>query len=155
MSAVNIFRRMKTIILMGSKSDQEHAQKIVEILKRWKIPFEQHTASAHKTPEKVLRLIKKTNQMKDICFITIAGRSNALSGLVAANSVHPVIACPPFKDKHDYLINIHSTLQMPSDTPVLTVIDPVNAALAAGRVLASGNVGLRKRVGESIKERKR
>ena len=146
---------MKVIILMGSKSDKDHAQKIVDNLKKWKISCEQHVASAHKTPEKALKLINKGNKMKNVCYVTIAGRSNALSGLVAANSVHPVIACPPFSSKEDYLINIHSTLQMPSETPVLTVIDAGNAALAVVRILASGNATLRKRVGKSIIERKR
>ncbi|MEO2090963.1 MAG: AIR carboxylase family protein, partial [Gemmataceae bacterium] len=51
----------------------------------------------------------------------IAGRSNALSGFVAANSEFPTLGCPPFSDKADMLVNIHSTLQMPSNTPVLTV----------------------------------
>ena len=70
-----------------------------------------------------------------VIFVTVAGRSNALSGFVAANSSFPVIACPPFKDKLDYLINIHSTLQMPSKVPVMTVIDPENAVLAIERIL--------------------
>ena len=69
--------------------------------------------------------------------VIIAGRSNALSGFVAANSPFPVIACPPFKDKLDYLVNIHSSLQMPSKVPVMTVIDPKNAVLAAQRILGS------------------
>ncbi len=44
---------------------------------------------------------------------------------------------PPFSDKADMLVNIHSTLQMPSNTPVLTVIDPGNCALAAKRILGA------------------
>ena len=39
-----------------------------------------------------------------------------------------------FSDKSDMLVNIHSTLQMPSQTPVLTVIDPGNCALAVKRI---------------------
>ena len=67
--------------------------------------------------------------------ITVAGRSNALSGLVAANMKWPVIACPPFKDHSDYMVNIHSSIQMPSLVPAMTVIDPGNAALAAVKIL--------------------
>ena len=70
-------------------------------------------------------------------FLTIAGRSNALSGFVGANSDNITIACPPFVDKVDYLVNIHSTLQMPSDTPVLTVIDPGNCVLAIEKIIKS------------------
>ena len=70
-----------------------------------------------------------------LVYITIAGRSNALSGFTAANTTFPVLACPPFADRMDMLVNIHSTLQMPSKVPVLTVLEPENAALAAMRIL--------------------
>ena len=79
--------------------------------------------------------IDKNKDEKDIVYIPLAGRSNALSGFVAANSDSPTLACPPFKDKTDMLVNIHSTLQMPSNTPVLTVLDPGNCALAVKRIL--------------------
>lgn len=124
------------IIIMGSEKDKPHVSKITKELKKLKIPYKEIIASAHKQTKKVLTLVGKYNKDKaKICYITVAGRSNALSGVVAANSVHPVIACPPFKDKRDYQINIHSTLQMPSKVPVLTVLDPNNAALAAQRIL--------------------
>lgn len=124
---------MKVIILMGSDQDKDFVKKIIQALK---VPYKVHIASAHKQPKKVLAVIAKYNKSRErICYITVAGRSNALSGVVAAQARQPVIACPPFKDKHDYLINIHSTLQMPSQVPVLTIIDPANAALAAERIL--------------------
>ena len=127
---------MKAIIIMGSESDKDFVQKITTKLNELKIEFEEHIASAHKQPKEVLAIIEKNNESDDkLCYITVAGRSNALSGFVAANTQQPVIACPPFKDKHDYLINIHSTLQMPSKVPVMTVIDPGNAALAVQRIL--------------------
>ena len=141
---------------MGSVSDKGHAQKIKKELKQWGVKVEEIVGSAHKNPEKVLKLLKKTNASKDaIVYITIAGRSNALSGMVAANSKHPVIACPPFKDKRDYQVNIHSTLQMPSLTPVLTVIDAGNAALAVVRLLGLNNANLSKKVLASIDKRKK
>lgn len=128
--------RKQCIIIMGSEKDELHVSKITKELKNLKIPYKKIVASAHKQTKKLLTLVKKYNKDKaKICYITVAGRSNALSGVVAANSVHPVIACPPFKNKYDYLINIHSTLQMPSKVPVLTVLDPSNAALAAQRIL--------------------
>ena len=93
-------------------------------------------ASAHKNPETVLGYLKEHNQRsRKAVWITVAGRSNALGGFVAANSVLPTIVCPPFSDKSDYLVNIHSSLQMPSDTPAMIVLDPANAALAAKRIL--------------------
>ena len=121
---------MKTIIIMGSTSDEPHAKKITDKLDEYGITWEQHAASAHKQPLKVLEILEANKNEKNIVYITIAGRSNALSGFVAANSEFPTIGCPPFSGKSDRLVNIHSTLQMPSQTPVLTVIYTGNCALA-------------------------
>ena len=126
---------MKTILIMGSTSDEPHAKKITDKLDEYGITWEQHAASAHKNPLKVLEILENNKDGKDIVYITIAGRSNALSGFVAANCEFPTIGCPPFSDKTDMLVNIHSTLQMPSNTPVLTILDPGNCALAVKRIL--------------------
>ncbi len=125
---------MKTIIIMGSTSDEPHAKKIKDKLDEYGIAWEQHAASAHKQPLKVLEILTANKDGKDIVYITIAGRSNALSGFVAANCEFPTLGCPPFSDKADMLVNIHSTLQMPSKTPVLTILDPGNCALAVKRI---------------------
>ena len=87
-----------------------------------------------------------------VVYVTIAGRSYAVSGFVAANTAEvtdnllefsfkfffhfrfPTLACPPFKDKLDMMVNINSTLQMPSDVPALTVLEPSNCALAIKRI---------------------
>jgi 5-(carboxyamino)imidazole ribonucleotide mutase len=119
---------------MGSTSDEPHAKKITTKLDEFKISWEQHAASAHKEPLKVLKILEENKHGKSIVYVTIAGRSNALSGFVAANSSFPTLGCPPFSDKSDMLVNIHSTLQMPSNTPVLTVLDPDNCALAIKRI---------------------
>ena len=126
---------MKTVLILGSASDEGHAKKITDSLDEFGIKWEQHVASAHKQPRKVLDILEANTDEKSVVYVTIAGRSNALSGFVAANSEFPTIGCPPFSDKADMLVNIHSTLQMPSNTPVLTVIDPGNCALAVKRIL--------------------
>ena len=125
---------MKAILIMGSTSDEHHAKKITDKLDDYGVSWEQHAASAHKQPLKVLEILNENKDKENIVYITIAGRSNALSGFVAANSSFPTLGCPPFSDKSDMLVNIHSTLQMPSNTPVLTVIDPGNCALAVKRI---------------------
>ena len=125
---------MKVVIIMGSTSDEPHAKKITDKLDSYNIRCEQHAASAHKEPLKVLEILEANKEKQKIVYVTIAGRSNALSGFVAANSEFPTLGCPPFSDKADMLVNIHSTLQMPSNTPVLTVIDPGNCALAIKRI---------------------
>ena len=125
---------MKAVIIMGSTSDEPHAKKITDKLDEYGITWEQYAASAHKEPLKVLEILDTNKDGNDIVYITIAGRSNALSGFVAANSEFHTIGCPPFSDKADMLVNIHSTLQMPSNTPVLTILDPGNCALAVKRI---------------------
>ena len=125
---------MKTVIIMGSTSDEPHAKKITDKLDEYGIAWTQHATSAHKQPLKVLEILTVNKGEKDIVYIAIAGRSNALSGFVAANCEFPTIGCPPFADKTDMLVNIHSTLQMPSNTPVLTILDPGNCALAIKRI---------------------
>jgi|TARA_Y100000590_G_scaffold214162_1_gene242755 5-(carboxyamino)imidazole ribonucleotide mutase len=128
---------MKVVIIMGSTSDEPHAKKITDKLDEYNIKWEQHAASAHKEPKKVLDILESNENNDHILYVTIAGRSNALSGFVAANSSFPTLACPPFSDKTDMLVNIHSTLQMPSNTPVLTVVDPGNCALAIKRIFGA------------------
>ena len=125
---------MKAVIIMGSTSDEPHAKKITDKLDEYGITWEQHAASAHKEPLKVLEILDANKDGDDIIYITIAGRSNALSGFVAANSEFPTLGCPPFSDKADMLVNVHSTLQMPSNTPVLTILDPGNCAIAVKRI---------------------
>lgn len=127
---------MRTIvIIMGSESDTWHADKILAELEGYPAQIRVHVASAHKQPLEVLSIIDSCKEEQAVVFITIAGRSNALSGFVAANTRFPVIACPPFSDKTDMLVNIHSSLQMPGKVPAMTVLDAGNAALAAKRIL--------------------
>jgi phosphoribosylaminoimidazole carboxylase PurE protein len=138
--------------ILGSKIDLDHAKKIQAVLDDYGIKHETYVASAHKVPKITLEIINKFNEKKEsIVFVTIAGRSNALSGLVSANTHFPVVACPPFSDKSDYLTNIHSTLQMPSETPALAVVDPKNAGQAVARLLGLTNKDLAKKVKNHIK----
>ena len=125
---------MKVVIIMGSASDEAHAKKITDNLDNLDINWEQFVASAHKQPLKVLKILEDNANEESLVYVTIAGRSNALSGFVGANSEFPTIACPPFSDKTDMMVNINSTLQMPSKTPVLTVLDPENCATAISRI---------------------
>jgi len=145
---------MKVVILLGSESDQEFVSGFPVELKAWGVDnVEIIVASAHKVPEKVFDIVSKNNQSdEDIVYITVAGRSNGLSGVTAANSIHPVIACPPFKDKDDFTVNINSTLNMPSDTPVMTIIDRQNVIMAVLRIFALKDGDLKKKMRDRIVE---
>ena len=132
---------MKAVLILGSEADGDWAKQITDRLSALGVRWEQHVASAHKTPQKVLEILEANANERRLVYVTIAGRSNALSGFVAGNTKVPTLACPPFKDKVDMLVNVHSTLQMPSQVPVLTVLDPGNCAEAVKRILDLASAG--------------
>jgi len=125
---------MKAILIMGSESDKDFAKKITDKLDELKVEHIEHIASAHKQAPEALEILDKYKD-EQVIYITIAGRSNALSGFVAGNSDKITIACPPFSSKEDMMINVNSTLQMPSNVPVMTILDPKNCALAVKRIM--------------------
>lgn len=143
---------MKTIFLLGSDSDKEFTQGMVDGLKEWGIESEVIVASAHKVPRKVADIVEKYNHEQDVVFVGVAGRSNALSGVIAANSVHPTFACPPFKDKDDMIVNVNSSLMMPSETPVMTIIDPGNLVLAVVKIFAEKDADLQTKLAKHIEK---
>ena len=136
------------VILMGSPSDQPHVEKIVNALKRMGIETEQRISSAHKTPQNLLQLISAFEQdPRPLVYITVAGRSNALSGMVDANVRAPVIACPPPSTAFEG-VDIFSSLRMPSGVAPMVVLDPENAALAAAKILGLVSEGIAQTVAQ-------
>ncbi|MDA3812687.1 MAG: AIR carboxylase family protein, partial [Candidatus Cloacimonetes bacterium] len=124
------------IIIMGSSADQEHCKKIKSHLEKYDIFIDMRVCSAHKNGERLPGITEVyNNSIEPGCVIAVAGRSNGLGGALAANLAIPLINCPPFKDKIDMMVNINSSLVMPSKTPASTVIDASSAALAALRSL--------------------
>jgi phosphoribosylaminoimidazole carboxylase PurE protein len=78
-------------------------------------------------------------------YITVAGRSNALSGVVDANSRHPVIACPPYGERFAGM-DLLSTVRMPGGVAPMLVLEPEAAALAAAKILGVGDPTLAQRI---------
>jgi phosphoribosylaminoimidazole-succinocarboxamide synthase len=123
-------------IIMGSPSDLEHCQKIQSYLEKYDVYTEFRVVSAHKNGEEIGGMAQEyNNSIEPGVVIAVAGRSNGLGGALSANLNLPVINCPPFKDNLDMLVNVNSSLMMPSKTPAVTVIHPDNAAYAALRSL--------------------
>ncbi len=150
LSAAGLVKDGVVAIVMGSPSDREHAEKIAEIVRSYDIETRLHVASAHKTPESVARLAAEYTAACEPCaMVAVAGLSNGLGGALAANATVPVINCPPFKNDADFLVNINSSLMMPSKTPAVTAVRPDNAAHAALRSLNIGRV--RDRLADQIK----
>jgi 5-(carboxyamino)imidazole ribonucleotide mutase len=136
----------KAIVLMGSERDLDFCRKITKYLKTFGVDYEFRVASAHKTPENVLKIIKDYEKEK-IVYITVAGRSNALSAFVDANTSNPVIACPPTSEKFGGA-DIFSSLRVPSGIGSVVTIEPEGAAIAAAKILALENETIRNLVKE-------
>ena len=137
---------------MGSSSDKQVAEKCVATLKEFGIGFELRIASAHRTPEKVEKLVKESSA--DV-FIAIAGLSAALPGVVASHTVKPVIGVP-VESKLGGMDALLSIAQMPPGIPVACVgIDRGdNAALLAAEILAVEDSELKKKLVEYRKKLK-
>jgi len=125
----------KVIIIMGSSSDREHADKIRSHLTEWGIAVEMRVASAHKSARHLLDLLQSYEAAGGPrVYIAIAGRSNALGGMVDANVSAPVITCPPYSDRFAGA-DLYSSLRMPSGVSPMVVLEPENAALAAAKII--------------------
>ncbi|GAB4531068.1 MAG: 5-(carboxyamino)imidazole ribonucleotide mutase [Anaerolineales bacterium] len=134
------------IILSGSPSDRDHVAAITAALDSFGIRWEAHIASAHKTPRVLLDLLARYEaDPAPKVYITVAGRSNALSGMADAQVTAPVIACPPVSTAFGGA-DIFSSLRMPSGVAPLVVLEPLNAALAAAKILSLSDPALREQV---------
>jgi 5-(carboxyamino)imidazole ribonucleotide mutase len=143
----------KAIVLMGSERDLEFCREIAKYLKTLEVNFEFRVASAHKTPGNVLAVLKEFEKEK-VVYITVAGRSNALSAFVDANTSKPVIACPPYSEKFGGA-DIFSSLRVPSGIGSVVTIEPEGAAIAAAKILALSDAELDKRVKQAQMQKKK
>lgn len=139
------------VIIMGSPSDAEFSGRICAALDRYQIPWETRVASAHKVPQRVLAMLEEYEADADPkVYITVAGRSNALSGLVDGQVSAPVIACPPYSSTFSGA-DLLSSLRMPSGIGPAVVLEPENAALLAAKILGLTDPQLCRKVAE-VKE---
>ena len=137
---------------MGSKADQEHCQKIAETCKSYGLETVLRIGSAHKTPEHVINLLQEyETDPRPKVFITVAGRSNALSGFTDGSVSAPVIACPPVSDSFGGA-DVYSSLRMPSGIAPAVVLEPANAALLAAKILGLVDADVREAVLRSQKK---
>jgi len=124
------------VILMGSKADLSHCHRIAEAARSFGLETVLRIGSAHKTAGHTLDLLKNyETDPRPKVYITVAGRSNALSGFTDGAVSAPVIACPPSSDAFGGA-DIFSSLRMPSGIAPGVVLEPANAALLAAKILA-------------------
>ena len=140
------------LIVLGSPADMPWVDRITAALKRFDLSYGVTVASAHKTPGYLLKRLRVWEAGSEPhVYITVAGRSNALSGFMDAQVTAPVIACPPASDAFGGM-DILSSLRMPRGVAPLVVLEPENAALAAAKILGLTSDELRAAIGNAQAE---
>ncbi len=139
-------------IFIGSDSDYEIAKEASDILKEFRVTFSLEVSSAHRSPERTVKLIKSFEEKGAEVFIAVAGKAAHLAGIVAAHTVRPVIGVPVTSPTLNGLDALLSTVQMPKGVPVATMglgkSGAANAAILAIQILSLKEPSLRKRLKE-------
>ncbi len=142
-------------ILMGSDSDAPALKPCADVLRELGIPFVARVLSAHRTPDEAVQFAKDCKKEGIKVMIAAAGGAAHLAGVVAANTMIPVIGIPVETSSFNGMDSLLSTVQMPAGTPVATVAvgsgGVKNAAFLAARILALQDADLEK-VLEKYKE---
>ena len=128
-------------VIMGSKSDWKGVmQYCSETLKQFGIKHEVKVISAHRTPKRLHKFLKKAEKDKMEIIIAAAGMSAHLAGVTASLTTLPVLGVPT-ESKLKGLDSLLSTVQMPSGIPVGTLAigkaGAINAALLATSILST------------------
>ncbi|MCQ2313619.1 MAG: 5-(carboxyamino)imidazole ribonucleotide mutase [Bacteroidales bacterium] len=136
-------------IIMGSTSDLPVLEKAAAFLDEMEIPFEMNALSAHRTPEMVEKFAREAESRGIRVIIAAAGMAAALPGVIAANTVLPVIGVP-VKGMLDGLDAMFSIIQMPPGIPVATVgvNAALNAAILAAQILAQSDKEIARKVAD-------
>lgn len=146
----------KVGIVMGSDSDYEVMAKAFPVLEKFGIPYEVHIYSAHRTPEEASAFAREAEGNGFGVLIAGAGMAAALSGVLAANTVIPVIGVPLKSAVLEGTDALLSTVMMPSGIPVATVAinGTKNAAYLAAEILALDDPQLKEKLLDERKEQK-
>ncbi len=138
----------KVGIVMGSASDLPVVEKAFSVLDEYGVPFEVHVYSAHRTPEEAICFAKNAEENGFGVLISAAGKAAHLGGVLAANTVLPVIGLPVKSSELDGMDALLSTVQMPPGVPVATVAinGAQNAALLAVQILSLSEQELKEKL---------
>lgn len=146
-------------VVMGSTSDWETMQHADEMLTRFSIPHECRVLSAHRTPAQATEFAEGAEGRGVEVIIAAAGGAAHLAGVLAAQTLLPVLGVPMESKALKGLDSLLSIVQMPAGIPVGTLAigraGATNAALFAIAILANSRPELRDRLREFRKEQER
>lgn len=137
-------------VVMGSRSDWETMRHAVEMLDRFEVPHERRIVSAHRTPGLLTRFAHEAEERGIEVIIAGAGGAAHLPGMLAAQTLVPVLGVPVQSQALSGLDSLLSIVQMPGGIPVGTLAigkaGATNAALLAVAILASSRPELREKL---------
>ncbi len=137
-------------IIMGSKSDWETMRHAGETLERFGVPHEAKVVSAHRTPSWMVEYASSAESRGIQVIIAGAGGAAHLPGMVAANTLLPVLGVPVESQALKGMDSLLSIVQMPGGVPVGTLAigkaGAQNAALLAVAILANHDAELREKL---------
>jgi phosphoribosylaminoimidazole carboxylase PurE protein len=137
-------------IILGSDSDLKTMSKAVEILTKFEVPYFITVGSAHRSPERVIQLVRRAEAENWQIIIAAAGMAAHLAGVIAAHTTKPVIGVPMESSGLGGLDALLSTVQMPGGIPVATMgigsAGAKNAALFAVEILALSDPALKQKM---------
>ena len=137
-------------VIMGSSSDWETMKHAVEMLERFDVPHERHIVSAHRTPVWLAEFAQGAEERGVEVIIAGAGGAAHLPGMVAAQTILPVLGVPVQSAALQGLDSLLSIVQMPGGVPVGTLAigkpGAINAALLAIAILSNSRSDLRKQL---------
>ncbi|MBW2689279.1 MAG: 5-(carboxyamino)imidazole ribonucleotide mutase [Deltaproteobacteria bacterium] len=133
-------------ILMGSDNDYEIMKETAVALNQFAIPFEMTVSSAHRTPERTANYVRSAKSRGIKVLIAGAGAAAHLAGVIAAETILPVIAVPIDATALNGMDALLAMVQMPAGIPVATMAigkaGARNAGIFAAQMLAVDDEGL-------------
>ena len=130
----------KVLIVMGSDSDLPILEVTEALLREFGITYEMTVASAHRTPERAVKLSAEAEKKGIDIIIAGAGMAAHLAGVLAAHTILPVIGIPIDASSLHGIDSLLSTVQMPPGVPVAAMsigkAGAKNAAILAAQIIA-------------------
>src|SRR5574340_917742 len=137
-------------VVMGSDSDLPIMEEAVKVLMEFAVPHELYLTSAHRTPERTTAFARSAAKRGVRIIIVGAGAAAHLAGVIASQTLLPVIGVPIDATSLKGMDALLATVQMPGGIPVATMAigkaGAKNAALFAVRILALEDAGLQKKL---------
>jgi len=143
-------------IVMGSSSDRSIMEEAVGILQRFEVPYEMIVTSAHRSPERTHEYARSVQGRGIQVIIAGAGGAAHLAGVIAAETILPVIGVPIDSSSLKGLDALLATVQMPAGVPVATMAvgkaGARNAGVLAVQILALSRPELQEKLREYKEE---